>query len=393
MPFERIRLSEIAESVDYGVTASAATEPIGPKFLRITDIQGGSVNWNAVPWCEAAEREASAAHLNAGDIVFARTGATTGKSFLVRHCPESAVFASYLIRVRLSKVADPVYVSHFFQTPDYWAQISRSAKGVAQPGVNASTLKTLELPLPPLPEQRRIAAILDQADALRAKRREALGLLDGLAQAVFVEMFGDPASNPLRWRIGCIADLLESASYGTSEKSAASGAFPVLRMNNLTRSGDLDLSDLKYMDLPDALHGRYLVRSGDVLFNRTNSAELVGKTAMVPAGTRPLAYAGYLIRLRVNAENDSTYLSRFLNTTYAKKLLRSMCKSIIGMANINATEIQAMAVAIPPLKLQRDFASRIQAIESLKITHRAALAESDALFASLQHRAFTGQLS
>jgi len=231
--------------------------------------------------------------------------------------------------------------------------------------------------------QRRIAAILDQAETLRTQRRQALAQLNGLTQSLFLDMFGDPATNPKRWPIGHIRDLLESASYGTSEKSSTEGEFPVLRMNNLTRSGELDLHDLKYMDLPLEILDRYLAKPGDVL---------VGKTAMVPADAPQLAYAGYLVRLRVNRSNEPVYLARFLNSAYAKRMLRGMCKSIVGMANINAKEIQAMKIALPPLPLQQTFATRIQAIEALKATHRAALAQLDALFSSLQQRAFAGEL-
>jgi type I restriction enzyme S subunit len=134
-------LEAIAESVDYGVTASAANSPIGPKFLRITDIQDGQVDWDSVPWCKCDRRESEASRLRAGDIVFARTGATTGKSYLINQCPEDSVFASYLIRVRLKKIADPSFVGHFFQSTDYWTQITKGARGAAQPGVNATTLK------------------------------------------------------------------------------------------------------------------------------------------------------------------------------------------------------------------------------------------------------------
>jgi type I restriction enzyme S subunit len=128
-----------------------------------------------------------------------------------------------------------------------------------------------------------------------------------------------------------------------------------------------------------------------VLFNRTNSVDLVGKSAVFREPT-PMAYAGYLIRLRVNSENDGEYLSGFLNTGYSKRMLRGMCKSIIGMANINATEIQAMKIPQPPLSAQGAFANKVAAVEELKGAHRASLAEMDALFASLQHRAFRGDL-
>jgi type I restriction enzyme S subunit len=163
-----VRLDEVAETIDYGHTASATALPIGPKFLRITDIQDDRVNWQSVPFCQYDSRNNGDCRLRVGDIVFARTGATTGKSFLIRECPENAVFASYLIRVRLKTSVDAGYVAHFFKTADYWRQIERSSTGTAQAGVNASSLKLIKLPLPRLSEQRRIAAILDQADALRA---------------------------------------------------------------------------------------------------------------------------------------------------------------------------------------------------------------------------------
>jgi type I restriction enzyme S subunit len=288
----------------------------------------------------------------------------------------------------------PEYLRHVLVGDPFHAQFMQTVSGVGGSLLRArpAFVAAIQIPVPPLEEQRRIAAILDQAETLRTQRRQALAHLDTLTQSIFLDMFGDPVTNPKGWPVGPIRDLLESASYGTSEKSSSEGEFPVLRMNNLTRTGELDLRDLKYMDLPLASRDRYLAKPGDVLFNRTNSAELVGKTAMVPEGARQLAYAGYLVRLRVNQENEPVYLARFLNTPYAKSTLRNMCKSIVGMANINAKEIQAMKIAVPPLPLQQTFATRIQAIEALKATHRAALAELDALFASLQQRAFAGEL-
>jgi type I restriction enzyme S subunit len=245
--------------------------------------------------------------------------------------------------------------------------------------------------LPPVSQQRRTVTLFDQAEALRTRRRAALSQLNTLKQAIFHEIFGDPASNSQRWPVRQIRDLLLSASYGTNEKATATGAFPVLRMNNITRTGDIDLSELKYMELGLNARDHYLVKAGDVLFNRTNSPDLVGKAAIFRE-SKPMAYAGYLVRLRVNAANDPEYLAGFLNTAYAKKTLRGMCKSIIGMANINATEIQNMRIAQPPEDLQREFGRRIAAVEKLRAAHRASLAEMDALFASLQHRAFRGEL-
>ena len=284
---------------------------------------------------------------------------------------------------------DRSYLVHFLRTKQ--PHLERLARGATIKGITREAVTNLAIPLPPLAEQKRIAEILDKADALRAKRRAALAQLDTLTQSIFLDMFGDPATNPKGWPVGTIRDLLVSASYGTSEKAKATGEFPVLRMNNITRTGETDFGELKYMDLKEDQRERYLVRTGDVLFNRTNSAKLVGKTAIYREAN-PMAYAGYLIRLRVNRKYEPEYLAAFLNTVYAKRVLRSMCKSIIGMANINATELQAVRIPVPPHPVQHEFAGCIIAVEKLKATHRISLVEQDDLFSTLQQRAFLGDL-
>lgn len=288
---------------------------------------------------------------------------------------------------------EPGYLERFLRSPRALAFYRTKLRGTTarRRTLPDDIFLKLAVPVPPLSEQRQIAMILDKADALRAKRLAALAQLDTLTQSIFLDMFGDPGKNPKGWPVRVIGDLLESASYGTSEKSGATGEFPVLRMNNITRKGEMDLTDLKFMDLDAGQHARYLVRRGDVLFNRTNSAELVGKTAIF-RDKRPMAFAGYLIRLRVSKDNEPEFLAAFLNCDYSKRMLRSMCKSIIGMANINATEVQAMKVPQPPRPLQCAFAERVEVVENSKATHRAFLAELDALFVSLQYRAFRGEL-
>ncbi len=278
----------------------------------------------------------------------------------------------------------------------HWLRWKRSyleslGSGATFKEVSKAVVARIEIPLPTLAAQRRIAEILDKADSLRAKRRAAIEQLDTLTQSIFLEMFGDPATNPMGWPVRTIGDLLESASYGTSRKSEAVGQYAVLRMNNIGCTGEMDLSTLKYMDLDECEHDRYLVRTGDVLFNRTNSPELVGKTALYREAL-PMAYAGYLIRLRVKRDNDPEYLAAFLNTRYSKRVLRGMCKSIIGMANINATDVRGIRIPQPPLRMQIEFAQRVVGVVEMKAAYRASLGKCDSLFAAIQHRAFRGEL-
>ena len=184
MGWEVRLLSSISESITYGITASAQARPVGPKFLRITDIQNGRVDWGRVPYCLASKSDAREASLLNGDIVFARTGATTGKSFLVQSCPVNAVFASYLIRVRPTPKVEPAYLAAFFQSRAYWSQIKQSASGSAQPGVNATKLKGIRLVVPPVALQRRFSRIVLHYGQLRAQQREAERLAEHLFQTL-----------------------------------------------------------------------------------------------------------------------------------------------------------------------------------------------------------------
>lgn len=250
----------------------------------------------------------------------------------------------------------------------YWLIFKRDylqslGNGATFKEVSKATIARVEIPLPPLEEQRRITAILDKAEALRAKRREAIAKLDQLLQSMFLEMFGDPASNPKKWPIGKISEMLEVLSYGSSSKADIAGDVPILRMNNITYSGEMDLENLKYLSKESAK--KYLISEGDILFNRTNSKELVGKTA-VYYGPTPMAYAGYLIKGVVKKEHCAEYISAFMNSKYGKKLLQSMCKSIVGMANINAKEFGAIEIPFPPNDLQIKFKSKIKEINSKK---------------------------
>jgi type I restriction enzyme S subunit len=148
-------IAEISTTINYGVSESA--KPIGKyRLLRITDIQDGMVAWESVPFTDYPEDKASAFELSDGDLLFARTGATVGKSYLVKSAPKNTIFASYLIRIQYSQCVIPRYIKYFFESGYYWEQISSSSVGVGQPNVNGTSLGKLKIPLPPSSEQKRI---------------------------------------------------------------------------------------------------------------------------------------------------------------------------------------------------------------------------------------------
>jgi len=188
-----VRLGEICSRLQYGFTAAAQAEPVGPKMLRITDIENGEINWNKVPYCICPAETAQQYSLQALDILFARTG-SVGKSYLVTNPPTNTIFASYLIRVQVKPEVIPSYLYAYLQSPEYWKQVRQKTYGGVQPNMSASVLATIDVPLPPLNEQRAIVARLEaqmaQVQRLRAAAERQLEAINALPGALLNEIFG-----------------------------------------------------------------------------------------------------------------------------------------------------------------------------------------------------------
>ena len=184
-------LSALSSDVSYGYTESATAEVVGPKFLRITDIQNGVVDWRSVPYCPIDKKKREKYKLHQGDIVVARTGNSTGENYLFNGNAD-AVYASYLIRFQIDqKKADPRFVWYTMRSPDWWAYVQSSKTGSAQAGANAKVLGEFPINLPPLPEQKAIAHILGSLDDKIELNRRMNETLEATAQALFKSWFVD----------------------------------------------------------------------------------------------------------------------------------------------------------------------------------------------------------
>ncbi len=241
--------------------------------------------------------------------------------------------------------------------------------------------------LPPIEEQYKVAAVLDKVSDLIAKRRQQLDKLDLLVKSKFVEMFGTYPANERNWDIGTIRDVISEAKYGSSRPATVDGQYPYLRMNNITYNGELDLSGIKYIDVPEKELPKCTVKRGDVLFNRTNSKELVGKTCVYDRD-QMMVLAGFVIRVRVNERALPEFLSAFLNTDFSKQMLLGMCKTAIGQANINAQEMQNIGIYIPPVDLQKEFVTFKQQVNKSKTTINRSLEKLETLKKALMQEYF-----
>ncbi|MBK8654707.1 MAG: restriction endonuclease subunit S [Haliscomenobacter sp.] len=174
-------------------------------------------------------------------------------------------------------------------------------------------------------------------------------------------------------------------------KASNEGQYPYLRMNNISYEGYWDFSSLKYIDLEKTDLEKYSIKKGDVIFNRTNSKELVGKTAVYDRGDI-MVIAGYLIRLRVNEKANPWFIWGYLNSYHGKATLLGLCRNIVGMANINAKELQGIKILIPPIEIQNQFAEIVEQVKKIKIRYYESRDELKELFAALNQKAFKGEL-
>ena len=223
------------------------------------------------------------------------------------------------------------------------------------PIVNKTQLENFEIKFDSnIDVQKKIVEQLDGIALVIDKRKKQLDALDELIKARFLEVFGDPILNPKNWDCMKIGDIVNEVKYGTSLPAVEGGKYPYLRMNNLTSDGYLDLTNLKYIDVSDDELEKCIVRYGDVLFNRTNSIDLVGKTAVYNLH-KEMVIAGYIIRIRLNGKILPEVFSQYMNLTVMKEKLRNMAKGAVNQANINAKELQSIKIYIPDMELQRHF--------------------------------------
>ena len=395
-----VKLSSITDKVDYGLTASASDRPEGPRFLRITDLQNDRVNWNEVPSCECSPTDVIKFSLNIGDIVFARTGATTGKSFLIRELPEQSVFASYLIRVRPKAAVDPLYLSYFFRSDVYWTQIRSMAEGAAQPGVNSSKLKELKVPLPPLAEQKRIAAILDKADALRRKRQQAIDLADQFLRSVFLDMFGDPVTNPKGWEVMTAGECIQKGlihsiqdgNHGNDHPKVADfsqDGLPFIAAN-VVRNGKIQFDKCYYLSDKwlDKLRIGF-AKPRDVLLTHKGT---LGLTAVMDDTYPIYIFSPQTTYYRLNgAEILPEYLKGYFDTEYFQRLLEKEGKQSTR-AYIGITRQKELPILVPSIDVQIKYVELAEQVKQKVSKYSLHDRACEELFSSISQQAFSGQL-
>ena len=423
------------------------------RLLRTTDISKGPIDWPSVPYCAENPPDKEKYKLQSGDIVISRAG-SVGLSALIENCPDS-VFASYLIRFRVLEHLDRRFVLWSLKSPGYWKQISQESAGIALQNVNAKKLATLELPLPPLPEQRRIVAEIEkhftrldasvaalkrvqanlkryrasvlksacegklvptEAELARSEGRDyepADRLLEHILterraqwesqekrRGKYKEPIAPDTSDlpelPEGW-VWAVLGLMGEVRLGrqrSPKRATGPHMRPYLRAGNITWDG-LDLSDIKEMDFSPREYETYRLRSGDILLaEASGSADEVGKPAVWAGEIDGCCFQNTLIRVRV-CPDVVPYLHCHLLSDARSGALGRAARGV-GIHHLGAQRAESWMVALPPLAEQRRIVAeverRLSVIQRTEAAVEANLTRAERLRQSILKQAFSGKL-
>ena len=395
-------LSECADKPDYGFTASAVPEKLGPKFLRITDIQDGKVDWDSVPYCSLPGAVNEDKVLHTGDIVVARIGATTGKAFLIGKCPR-AIFASYLIRIRTKwDMLSPDFLYYFFHTDFYWTHIDKHKDDRLKGGVNIPALTSINVPVPPPPEQALIAKVLrlvQRAAAIEGRAEKVTERLKGgaLREMLTRGLHGENQKEteigliPESWEPRTILELCEILSGGTPRKSVTeywSGNIPWASGKDLKVPTLHETIDHVSQDGLDA--GSRLAPA-DTVFILVRGMGLA-KDLPVSVISRPMAFNQDLKALVSRGEFSGTYIR---SAIYCAKdrLLSRIVPSAHGTMTLNLDDIETFKIPCPSdANEAKEIVEILDALDRKVDLHKRRRAVLEDLFKALLHKLMTGKI-
>ncbi len=356
-----VRLGDIALSIQYGYNAPAREEGT-VKMVRISDIQNNNIQWNNVPYCEISEDEMQKYLLAKNDILFARTGGTVGKSYLVGNMPEKAIYAGYLIRLRINDEINPQYVKYFMESESYWKQLRTGTTATAQPNCNGKTLSQMIIPLPPIDEQHRIVSRLDAIlpkiaelesaeNELEALERKFPGnMRDALLQAAIEGKL--TGSNTDNWQFVRLGDI---SSYGEHVVKVSAENIPanswILDLEDIEKGGRI-LTKRAAQEIK-SIGDKAIFHQGDILFSKLRP--YLQKILIAPSD-------GFctpeLIPFHCYGEIEPEYMLYFLKAPSVDHEINSKSYGV-KMPRVGANTMINLLVPLPPLDEQHKIVSRL----------------------------------
>jgi len=372
---------------DHGQIKPSMYQDHGIPYIRVRDMVGDKISLkNLVYISKEVHQKNIGDELIPGDLLIAKTGATIGKVAIMPDEIKSANTTASIGKITIDKKkVFPKYVLYFMKTRYFINQMWAVSKKSAQPGFNILNLKKFKIPLPPLQVQKTIVQILERAEQVKQKREKADKLMNDYLESVFNKMFLNKGFEEVELGDKKICEI--SGEYGSGSSAITfDRKIRYIRITDINWDGTLKTSSVS----PSKTEKKYLLERGDLLFARTGAT--VGKTYLHNSDKSNYQYAGYLIRFRFNNNKITPeYVYYFTRTLTYLSWVDSKQK-VVAQPNINAKQYSSIKIPLPPLPLQKKFASIVEKVEKIKEKQKQSKREIENLFNVLMQQAFKGEL-
>jgi len=361
----------------------------GVPFINAGHIQNGEIDFESMNFISRKRFDLlGSGKVKSGDILYCLRG-SLGKTAIIKDIQEGAI-ASSLVIIRPSEQIRTDYFYRYLASPIGQAEIYKYDNGSSQPNLSAQSLKQYQLPLPPLEEQRRIAAILDKADGVRRKRKEAIRLTEELLKSTFLEMFGDPVTNPKGWEICELQNVCNRVTDGTHQPpNWADEGIPFLFVSNIV-NGEIDFKVSKHITEESwfELTSRCPIEINDILYTTVGS---YGNAALVRTKNR-FCFQRHIAHIKPDSRSiEPEFLLGMMQSDWIRQQADKQARGV-AQKTLNLRELKKFTIFTPPIEEQKKYVKLRQGVEKQLSYYRSALEQSENLFNSLLQKAFRGEL-
>lgn len=396
MSWPVVKLGEIATFVRNGASIKQSSTASGLKITRIETIAERVVNLDKCGYADLSEDDYQEYRLKRDDILISHINSEKhlGKCAIFEEKRNDIVHGMNLLCFRANGKVIPKFLYHFFSSGVFLAQLPRiTKKSVNQASFTVTNFKELEIPLPPLGEQKRIAAILDKADAIRQKRKQAIELADEFLRSVFLDMFGDPVTNPKGWKVKPLSGLIaegDKINYGIVQPGEhVDGGVPIVRVGDIA-DGKIDKSKLKcVLKEIDEKNKKSRLIGDEILITCVGAT--VGKVALADSSLQGFNTVRALTRVRLSNQVNRQFVFRYLQSPFVQNYFQMQLRTV-GQPTLNGKQIGETPILLPEKDVQKSFLDIAEKLQSKIDAALAQLVNADDMFNSLSQKAFSGQL-
>ncbi|MDD5198391.1 MAG: restriction endonuclease subunit S [Terrimicrobiaceae bacterium] len=394
----KVRLECVTSKVGSGATprgGDAAYQKSGIPLVRSMNVHFNGFRPHGLAFIDETQAaELDNVIVQANDVFINITGASIGRVTLAPPQMAGARVNQHVCIIRTTDILDPRFLAYFLVSAEQQALIQGNQTGGTRQALTKGQLLDWKCPLPARREQRRIIELLERADALRRQRADGDALASRILPALFQKFFGNLSHNTKNWHCDLLGSVIADTRNGLYKHADFYGrGTQVLKMFNIL-AGRLNLERVDQVEVTADEFASYRLEPGDILINRVNTPELVGKCAVIQRELGDAVFESKNIRVRLNtALAHPEYVAHFLNTSFGHATLCQGVKHAIGMATINNSDLRNCRLPLPPIELQTEWARHVAGMRKTATQAEASAKTLEKLFQVLLHRAFTGELT